>query len=105
MGTYMVRNVRPCTNVFLPANSLGWGDTGIQETSTDKLQETLVPIIQTSKCLEKMNQTEGPHVDESRIVCTGDAGSGGPCQVTHKPNFFFSSQYSYPRVTVVGHLQ
>ena len=73
---------------FTHSPALGWGDTGIQETSTDKLQETLVPIIQTSKCLEKMNQTEGPHVDESRIVCTGDAGSGGPCQVTQKPNLF-----------------
>ena len=54
----------------------GWGDTGVQETSTDTLQETVVPIVQTSNCMERMNQAEG--VDENLIVCAGGA-SKGPC--------------------------
>ena len=56
----------------------GWGDTGVQETSTDKLQETVVPIVQSSNCTERMNQTEG--VNEDLIVCAGGAGAG-PCKV------------------------
>ena len=60
----------------------GWGDTGVQETSTDKLQETVVPIVQSSNCINRMNQTEG--VNEDLIVCAGGAGSGGPCKVNHK---------------------
>ena len=60
----------------------GWGDTGVQDTSTDKLQETVVPIVQTSNCIERMNQTEG--VNENLIVCAGGAESGGPCKVNHK---------------------
>ena len=58
----------------------GWGDTGVQETSTDKLQETVVPIVQTSNCAEIMNQAEG--VDENLIVCGGGAAEG-PCKVGH----------------------
>ena len=57
----------------------GWGDTGVQETSTDKLQETVVPIVQSSNCTERMNQTEG--VNEDLIVCAGGTASGGPCKV------------------------
>ena len=57
----------------------GWGDTGVQETSTDKLQETEVPIVQSSNCMERMNQTEG--VNEDLLVCAGGDGSGGPCKV------------------------
>ena len=57
----------------------GWGDTGgVQETSTDKLQQTEVSIVQGSNCIERMNQTEG--VDEDLIVCAGGAGAG-PCKV------------------------
>ena len=63
----------------------GWGDTGVQETSTDKLQETVVPIVESSNCTERMNQTEG--VNEDLIVCAGGAESGGPCKVNHKPKF------------------
>ena len=59
----------------------GWGDTGAQETSTDKLQETVLPIVETSICIEKMNETEG--VDENLIVCGGGAAKG-PCQVGHR---------------------
>ena len=64
-----------------PVSISGWGDTGAQETSTDKLQETVVPIVQSSNCVERMNQTEG--VKEDLIVCAGSAGSGGPCKVNH----------------------
>ena len=63
---------------FHPSLILGWGDTGVQETSTDKLQETVVPIVQTSICTGKMNQAEG--LDENLIVCTGGAAKG-PCKV------------------------
>ena len=59
---------------------LGWGYS-FEGTSPDKLQETVVPIVQTSYCLEGMNQTEG--VDEHLIVCTGGSAEG-PCQVVTK---------------------
>ena len=57
----------------------GWGDTGAGETSTDKLQETVVPIVSTSNCFERMNQTE--NVDENLLVCAGGEGAG-PCKVS-----------------------
>ena len=65
----------------------GWGDTGLQETglyetSTDKLQETEVPIVETSKC--------GEDVDEDLIVCAGGRGAG-PCQVTHQRHSLISN--------------
>ena len=53
----------------------GWGDTGVQETSTDKLQETVVPIVDPSNCAED--------VDEDLIVCAGGLGTG-PCKVSHQ---------------------
>ena len=34
----------------------GWGDTGFQETSTDKLQETVVPIVDPSNCGEDVDE-------------------------------------------------
>ena len=68
---------------FHPSFILGWGDTGVQETSTDKLQETVVPIVQSSNCAVRMKQDEG--VKEDLIVCAGGAESGGPCKVNHKP--------------------
>ena len=75
--------------VFLPLSySPGWGDTGLQETSTDKLQEAVVPIVQSSECTMRMNQTEG--VNEDLILCAGGAESGGPCKVNHN-QFIFSS--------------
>ena len=60
----------------------GWGDTGVQDTSTDKLQKTVVPIVESSNCLERMNQSEV--VKEDLIVCADGAESGGPCKVKHE---------------------
>ena len=65
----------------------GWGDTGLQETglyetSTDKLQETEVPIVETSNC--------GEDVDGDLIVCAGGNGTG-PCQVTHQRHSLISN--------------
>ena len=60
----------------------GWGDTGVQVTSTDKLQETVVPIVETSKC--------GEEVDEDLIVCAGGRDTG-PCQVTHQRHSLISN--------------
>ena len=65
----------------------GWGATGVTDTSTDKLQETLVPIVPSSTCLERMNLTEA--VSEDLIICAGGAGAG-PCKVWAK-FFFFRS--------------
>ena len=60
----------------------GWGDTiGVQETSTDELQEAVLPIVHTSNCKERMNQAED--VDENLIVCAGSALKG-PCKVFHQ---------------------
>ena len=64
---------------FYPTSILGWGDTGVQETSTDKLQETVVPIVPSSNCIERMNQTKD--VDKDLIVCAASAGKG-PCKVS-----------------------
>ena len=61
-----------------PVLTSGWGNIGHQETSTDKLQETVVSIVPSSNCIERMNQTEP--VDKNLIVCAGGAG-GGPCKV------------------------
>ena len=73
---------QPMKTRFYLLSIAGWGDTGVQETSTDKLQETVVPIVQSSNCIERMNQPEG--VNEDLIVCAGGAESGGPCKVNHK---------------------
>ena len=70
-------------SLFYMLSISGWGDTGVQETSTDKLQETVVPIVQSIFCTERMNQTEG--FDEDLIVCAGGPESGGPCKVSHPP--------------------
>ena len=56
----------------------GWGDTGAQETSTDELQKTVIPIVPSISCLERMSQTE--KVDDNLIVCAGGAAKG-PCKV------------------------
>ena len=66
---------------YLFTETSGWGNTG-KETSIDKLQETVVPIVQSSICMASMNQTEG--VIEDLIVCAGGAENGGPCKVNHK---------------------
>ena len=56
----------------------GWGDTGVGETSTDELQETALPIVQSSNCIQRMNETES--VNGDLIVCAGGADEG-PCKV------------------------
>ena len=66
----------------------GWGDTGDQETSTDKLQETVLPIVQSSNCMEILDDKEG--VDENLIVCAG-GGTEGPCKVLHQILAIYSS--------------
>ena len=66
---------------FYPVSVSGWGDTGVQETSTDKLQEIVVPIVQSSICIERMSQTVS--VDEDLIVCAGGGGAG-PCKVSRQ---------------------
>ena len=63
----------------------GWGDTGVQDTSTDKLQETVVPIVDPSSC--------GEDVDEDLIVCAGGLGTG-PCKVSHQRHSLISHVYS-----------
>ena len=84
MGTSMVRKKHQVQFDIIS----GWGGTGVSDTSTEtgdyfsteKLQETEVPIVQSSKCVEKMDDAEG--VVESLIVCTEGAGAGkGPCKV------------------------
>ena len=65
--------------VKLHQSHSGWGNTGgVEEISTDKLQETEVLIVPTGNCVERINQTEG--VDEDLIVCAG----AGPCKVGHR---------------------
>ena len=61
--------------LFFLLSISGWGDRGVQETSTDKLQETVVPIVESSSC--------GEGVDEDLIVCAGGVGVG-PCKVNHQ---------------------
>ena len=61
--------------LFHPAFVSGWGDTGVQETSTDKLQESVVPIVESSNC--------GDGLDEDVIVCAGGVGVG-PCKVSRQ---------------------
>ena len=66
----------------------GWGDTGVQKTSTDKLQKTQIPIVESSNCLRKKN-LKGEPVDKNLIVCAGGAKSG-PCEVNWKPKVSLS---------------
>ena len=77
------KSAQPTMIIFHPSFILGWGDTGVQATSTDKLQETVVPIVKSSNCTARMNQNEG--ANEDLIVCAGGAENGGPCKVNHKP--------------------
>ena len=72
---------------FHPVSISGWGDTGVQDTSTDKLQETILPIVPSSNCIERMNETEG--VDENLIVCGGGAAEG-PCKVCQTIKQYFT---------------
>ena len=93
MGTSMVSSVSPrkrFTLFYFFLSISGWGDTGFQETSTDKLQQTIIPIVQSSNCIERMNQSEG--FNEDLIVCAGGVESGGPCKVNHKLKSLYSSE-------------
>ena len=69
-------------STFYQVSISGWGDTGgAQEASTDRLQETVVPIVQSSICVERLNQTGG--VNEDLIVCAGGKKTG-PCKVNYQ---------------------
>ena len=60
----------------------GWGDTQLDpEGSTDILQETLVPIVPNSNCVD--NTADDASLIQSLIVCAGGAGTG-PCKVGAK---------------------
>ena len=61
----------------------GWGDTGVEETSTDRLQEATVPIVPTNNCVERMKLNPSKGVDETLILCVGSAEKG-PCKVDRK---------------------
>ena len=63
--------------------SLGWGKTTDAGISTETLQTTEVPIVEKSKCKERMNQEELEAGDENLLVCTGGTGVG-PCKVEKK---------------------
>ena len=68
----------------------GWGDTGVQKTSTDKLQKTQIPIVESSNCLKKKN-LKG---DKNLIVCAGGA-KAGPCKVNWKPKVSLGKPMSF----------
>ena len=83
---------------------LGWGSSGIDGTATDKLQETIVPIVESSKCIEIEEHTEG--IVEDNLICAGGNGSG-PCKVRCLRHyfasiFFFSQGDSGGPLTVVN---
>ena len=58
MAMSMVRNIILGSSFDLH-NSKGWGDTGVQETSTDRLQEAVIPIVHSGNCTDRMSKTEG----------------------------------------------
>ena len=60
--------------------SLGWGKTTDAGISTETLQTAEVPIVEKSKCIERMNQEELEAGDENLLVCSGGTGVG-PCKV------------------------
>ena len=79
-GTVYGEQRQPVKTLSYLLSISGWGDTGVQVTSTDTLQEAVVPIVHTSNCKERLNQTEG--ADENLILCAGGALKG-PCKVCH----------------------
>ena len=78
-GTSTVKN-KNGPNYVQSDHISGWGETGVNDTSTEKLQETEVPIVRSSKCVKKMAEADAEDADESLIVCAGGAGKG-PCKV------------------------
>ena len=68
-----------CIKDFHPIIISGWGDTGVQYTSTDELKETIIPIVESSLCVENQPDSE----DENLILCAGGEGKG-PCKVSHQ---------------------
>ena len=55
----------------------GWGQQdGVLSTSTEKLREAQVGIVQSSKCLAQTSE----NVNGKLIVCSGGT-SKGPCEV------------------------
>ena len=62
----------------------GWGKKRDKDTSTDMLQGTVIPIVESSICLEKIIGTD----DEHLMVCAGTgrehATPTGPCKVCLK---------------------
>ena len=69
--TDQIKDVKYCTSVS------GWGDTGVQETSTEKLQESEVQIVPSDICTQKMKSTD---IDDNLVVCAG-GNKKGPCKV------------------------
>ena len=65
--------------IVIAVSVLGWGNSGVQ-FSTDELQETVVTIVPSSTCKERMSQPE--LVDKNLIVCAGGHNEGGPCKVS-----------------------
>ena len=59
----------------------GWGKKKDKDTSTDVLQGTEIPIVESSICLEKIIETDR----EELMVCAGTgrehATPTGPCKV------------------------
>ena len=53
----------------------GWGDSGTPH-STNKLKETMIPIVPTRNCTMNLNEA----VNETLLVCAGGSGTG-PCKV------------------------
>ena len=94
----MVRSANQEYTVYIAVSISGWGNTGYQEFSTDKLQETVITIVPSSACKERMSQPE--LVDEDLIVCAGGDNEGGPCKVSNQTTI---QCYPFLRVTVVGH--
>ena len=69
--TDQIKDVKDCAPVS------GWGDTGVQETSTEKLQESEVQIVPSDICTQKMKSTD---IDDNLVVCAG-GNKKGPCKV------------------------
>ena len=61
-------------------STLGWGKFSDVGIATELLQTATVPIVENSKCKERMNKAELRPGDEDLLVCTGGSRQG-PCKV------------------------